>query len=133
MRPNLWAIRRVFYRRGLWPNLAKLIGAEVEYARDDYERADLLLEKARICGHLLGELGEAREALDEAVRLAPNHQGALLELERIVARTGDVAAQLDVWERLAEAAEHPARKTAFWLEVGRTAGASGPDETRAAA
>ena len=30
-RPNLWAIRRVFYRRGLWPNLAKLIGAEVEY------------------------------------------------------------------------------------------------------
>ena len=41
LRPNLWAIRRVFYRRGLWPNLAKLIGAEVEYARDDYERADL--------------------------------------------------------------------------------------------
>jgi len=124
LRPNLWAIRRVFYRRGLWPNLAKLIGAEVEYARDDYERADLLLEKARICGHLLGELGDAREALDEAVRLAPNHQGALLELERLAARTGDLAAQLDVWERLAEAAEHPARKTAFWLEVGRTAGAS---------
>ena len=24
LRPNLWAIRRVFYRRALWPNLAKL-------------------------------------------------------------------------------------------------------------
>ena len=24
LRPNLWAIRRVFYRRGLWPNLQKL-------------------------------------------------------------------------------------------------------------
>ncbi|HEY4055567.1 MAG TPA: hypothetical protein VGM39_03125, partial [Kofleriaceae bacterium] len=48
LRPNLWAIRRIFYRRGLWPNLAKLIGAEVEYARDDIERADLLLEKSRV-------------------------------------------------------------------------------------
>jgi tetratricopeptide (TPR) repeat protein len=124
LRPNLWAIRRVFYRRGLWPNLAKLIGAEVEYARDDYERADLLLEKARVLGHRMGELAEAREALDEAVRLAPNHQGALLELERLVARTSDAPALLDVWERLAEAAEHPSRKIAFWLEVGRAAGAN---------
>src|SRR5262249_27816354 len=35
LRPNLWAIRRVFYRRALWPNLQKLVDAEVEYARDD--------------------------------------------------------------------------------------------------
>src|SRR5204862_8322611 len=50
LRANLWAIRRVFYRRALWPNLVKLIAAEVAYARDDHERADLLLEKARIAG-----------------------------------------------------------------------------------
>ncbi|MDX2086222.1 MAG: hypothetical protein SFX73_00175 [Kofleriaceae bacterium] len=124
LRPNLWAIRRVFYRRGLWPNLAKLIGAEVDYARDDYERADLLLEKARVLGHRMGEIDEAREVLDEAVRLAPTHQGALLELERLVARSGDAPALIDVWERLAEAAEHPSRKIAFWLEVGRVAGAN---------
>src|SRR5262249_4470732 len=31
LRPNLWAIRRVFYRRGLWPNLLKLIDAEVRF------------------------------------------------------------------------------------------------------
>jgi len=54
--PEPVAIRRVFYRRGLWPNLAKLIGAEVEYARDDYERADLLLEKARILGHRMNDV-----------------------------------------------------------------------------
>jgi tetratricopeptide (TPR) repeat protein len=121
LRPNLWAIRRVFYRRGLWPNLVKLIGAEVSYARDDLERADLLLEKARVAGHHLGDLGEARAALDEAVRIAPQHQGALLELERIVARAGDVPAMLDVWERLAEAVEQPVRKISYWLEVARLA------------
>ncbi|HUJ63353.1 MAG TPA: tetratricopeptide repeat protein [Kofleriaceae bacterium] len=123
LRANLWAIRRVFYRRALWPNLAKLVAAEVEYARDDEERADLLLEKARVHAHHLNERDEARAALDEAVRIAPQHQGALLELERIVARTGDTAALLDVWERLAEAVEQPARKIAYYLEVGRAAAA----------
>ncbi len=124
LRPNLWAIRRVFYRRGLWPNLAKLIGAEVEFARDDLERADLLLEKARVLGHHMNDAAEARAALEEAVRIAPQHQGALLELERILARAGDTAALLDVWERLAEAVEHPARKITYWLEVARAAGSS---------
>ena len=121
LRPNLWAIRRVFYRRGLWPNLVKLIGAEVSYARDDLERADLLLEKARVAGHHLGDTDEARTALDEAMRIAPQHQGALLELERIVARTGDTTALLDVWERLADAVEQPVRKISYWLEVARAA------------
>ena len=121
LRPNLWAIRRVFYRRGLWPNLVKLISAEVAYARDDLERADLYLEKARVAGNHIGDLDEARTALDEAVRIAPTHQGALLELERIVARAGDIPALIDVWERLAEAVEQPARKISYWLEVGRAA------------
>ncbi len=122
LRPNLWAIRRVFYRRGLWPNLAKLIAAEVAYARDDLERADLLLEKARVVGHQLADRDEARSALEEAVRIAPQHQGALLELERIVAKAGDVPALLEVWERLADAVEQPARKVSYWLEVARAAG-----------
>ncbi|MFN0248056.1 MAG: hypothetical protein ACKV2T_14290 [Kofleriaceae bacterium] len=123
LRPNLWAIRRIFYRRGLWPNLAKLIGAEVDYARDDYERADLLLEQARVSSHQVGDTSAAREALDEATRIAPTHQGALLELERLAARDNDTQALLDVWERLAEAVEHLPRKISYWLEVGRTAGA----------
>jgi Tfp pilus assembly protein PilF len=124
LRPNLWAIRRVFYRRALWPNLQKLVDAEVEYARDDYERADLLLEKARISNHRLSDAPEARTALEEAVRIAPQHQGVLLELERVAARSGDVTALLDAWERLAEAVEQPARKIGYWLEVGRTAAAN---------
>jgi tetratricopeptide (TPR) repeat protein len=124
LRPNLWAIRRVFYRRALWPNLAKLVDAEVTYARDDYERADLLLEKSRLAAYRMDNLADARVALDEAVRIAPQHQGALLELERVLAKLGDDAALLDVWELLAQAVEQPARKVAYWLEVGRGAGAA---------
>jgi tetratricopeptide (TPR) repeat protein len=122
LRANLWAIRRVFYRRELWPNLTKLIDAELEYARDDYERADLLLEKARVHANHMNEPDEARTALDEAARIAPHHQAVLLELERVVAKAGDTSALIDVWERLAEAVEQPSRKVSYWLEVGRTAG-----------
>lgn len=129
LRPNLWAIRRVFYRRGLWPNLQKLVDAEVAYARDDYERADLLLEKARVSSHRLDDNDDARTALTEAMTIAPQHQGVLLELERIVAKSGDVPALLDVWDRLTEAVEQPARKVAYHLEVARAAAAT--DLTRA--
>ena len=121
LRANLWAIRRVFYRRGLWPNLVKLISAEVAYARDDYERADLLLERSRISSERMNDPGEARIALEEATQIAPQHQAALLELERLLSRANDTTALLDVWERLADAVEHPARKIAYWLEVARGA------------
>jgi tetratricopeptide (TPR) repeat protein len=124
LRPNLWAIRRVFYRRALWPNLVKLVDAEVAYARDDLERADLLLEKARISAHHMNQLADARASLDEAVRIAPQHQGALLELERVLAAQNDAPALREVWELLAEAAEQPSRKVGYWLEVGRAAGAA---------
>jgi Tfp pilus assembly protein PilF len=124
LRPNLWAIRRVFYRRGLWPNLQKLVDAEVAYARDDYERADLLLEKARVSAHRLSDNDDARTALTEAMTIAPQHQGVLLELERVVAKSGDVPALLDVWDRLAEAVEQPARKISYHLEVARACASS---------
>ena len=39
----------------------------------------------------MNDAAEARAALDEAVRIAPTHQGALLELERVVAKAGDTA------------------------------------------
>lgn len=118
-RPNLWAIRRVFYRRKLWPNLLKLIDAELRYVRSEEERADLLLEKARILAHQVGNYAGARQAAEEAVVVAPNQQVALLELERLVARENDPVALKEVWERLADAAVHPARKVATWLDVAR--------------
>ena len=131
LRPNLWAIRRVFYRRGLWPNLVKLIAAEVSYARDDYERADLLLEKARVAARI-SEHDEAKAALEEAVRIAPQHQGALLEYERAVARANDVTALMEAWELLAEAVEQPARKISYLLEIGRAAAPTDFERARSA-
>jgi hypothetical protein len=130
LRPATWALRRVLHRRALWADLAKLIDVELGQTTDDRERVDLLLERATVSGHA-GAAADARKALDEAVRLAPHEQGVLLELGRVVARGGDLPAQLDVWDHLAQAVHQPERKIAYWLEVAR--GASERDLPRARA
>ena len=122
--PASWALRRMLYRSGQWPDLLRLIGAELGAATSDHERVELLLERAVVSGHHESDDDQPRISLEVALRLAPRNQGALLELERVVARAGDLSALLDVWERLADAIDHPERKIAYWLLVARQAAAS---------
>ena len=124
LRPNLWAIRRVFYRRGLWPNLVKLIGAEVTYARDDYERADLLLEKARVAAYHMndarGGAGRARRGGD--ARAESPGRAARARADRGAARVTSPRCSTP-GSASPRRSRPPQRKIAYWLEVGRTAGA----------
>ena len=106
-RPTLWAIRRVFYRRGLWPNLVKLIDAETRYARDDDERADLLVEKARILEDKIKDAEAARGAYRRASELCAGCLPALFALERIALGAHDDDALLQLWPKLAAATTTP--------------------------
>ncbi|MBS1119104.1 MAG: Tetratricopeptide repeat protein [Deltaproteobacteria bacterium] len=132
LRPNLWALRRVLYHRALWADLLELFDAELGDATDVSERVELLVERAVVLGHQGSSEAQARIALEAAIELDPRHQRALLELERVVTRTGDLPALLGVWERLAEAIEQPDRKVTYWLEVVRAAAASDLGRARAA-
>jgi tetratricopeptide (TPR) repeat protein len=122
LRPNLWAIRRVFYRRGLWPNLIKLIDAELRFARSDSERADLLTEKGLILAEKAGATagsgpGEARTAFGQAADLDPTSIVPLLQLERLAEADGDLATLSDVWTRLVAASRRPERKLVHLLDL----------------
>jgi hypothetical protein len=129
-RANLWAIRRVFQRRQLWPNLIKLIDAELRVAASDDERAELSLEKARLL-ELHGERGAEADdggaawaAVQEARLFAPRHPAVLLEVERALiarAQRGEVVdADLEeVWIEQAEVFADPRRRCALWLDVAR--------------
>lgn len=128
-RPNRWALRRVLYRRALWPELERLIDIEIKGATEDAERVDLLFERALVSGRRKGGDDQARTALVGASQLAPHHQGVLFELERVVARSRDKPRLFDIWERLAEALDDPERKIAYLLEVGR--GCAATDHARA--
>ncbi len=125
LRANLWAIRRVFYRRALWPNLIKLLDAEARFAADDRERADLLAEKAAVLADKLGQTDDARSALEEAVHLDPAALTPLYALERIAAAEGDHARLVELWAQLAQASTRPERKLSylldqirFWIDQG---------------
>ncbi|MEZ4404667.1 MAG: hypothetical protein R3B06_31895 [Kofleriaceae bacterium] len=128
LRANLWAIRRVFYRRGLWPNLIKLIDAEARFARDDDERADLSIEKGAILADKLAQADDARAALEDAVLLAPGSLPALIALERVA---DDPARQVEVWAQLAEASHRPERKLVYLLDQVRFWTDQGADLDRA--
>jgi tetratricopeptide (TPR) repeat protein len=133
LRPNLWAIRRVFYRRGLWPNLIKLIDAELRFARSDGERADLFTEKGLILAEKAGAsaaasaAGEARTAFGQAADLDPTSILPLLQLERLAEADGDLATLADVWTRLVAASRRPERKLVHLLDLVRLHAEQGPD------
>jgi hypothetical protein len=133
LRPNLWAIRRVFYRRGLWPNLIKLIDAELRFARSDGERADLFTEKGLILAEKAGAsaassaAGEARTAFGQAADLDPTAILPLLQLERLAEADGDLATLADVWTRLVAASRRPERKLVHLLDLVRLHAEQGPD------
>ena len=136
LRPNLWAIRRVFYRRGLWPNLLKLIDADVRFARSDAERADLLVEKAQVIEDRQGDVAGAREVYDKAIALDPTSRPALLGRERLALVERDNEALLRVWRYLADATEIPARKVGYLIDAARLVAAlalAGPPADRDAA
>jgi tetratricopeptide (TPR) repeat protein len=122
--PNRWALRGVLYRRGLWPELERMIDIELKRAGEDAERVDLLFERALVSGRRKGGDDQARTALVGASQLAPHHQGVLFELERLISRSRDKQRLVDVWERLAEAIDQPERKVSHLLEVARACAAT---------
>ncbi|HET6612944.1 MAG TPA: tetratricopeptide repeat protein [Kofleriaceae bacterium] len=124
-RANLWAIRRVFYRRGLWPNLVKLIQAEARLAKDGDERADLLLEKAFIHEVHQHDASAARDAISEAIEADPGSLTALLRRERLALADKDRDTLTAVWQRLAERSEIPERKLCYRLDLAHLAAGEG--------
>lgn len=132
LRVNLWAIRGLFYRRSLWPNLDKLIEAELGHAQDDSDRAELWLERATIYARQQ-QLAAAVAATDRACELDRDNPAPLLFLERLLLGVGlDEPAQwlsgvtprerlLDVYKQFAQLAHAPARRSATWLRIAELA------------
>ncbi len=119
LRPNVWAVRRVFVARQLWANLLKLHEAEVRFEEDPARKAEVLLEKGWILHDRLGDVAAAREALGAAHEAFPTWLAPLLALERIALEAGDVAELAEVYRRMIDATDDPARKVTLLVELAR--------------
>jgi tetratricopeptide (TPR) repeat protein len=119
LKPNLWAIRRVFQRRALWPNLLKLLDAEIRFARSDAEKAELWVEKGNLYEDKLNQAAEAEDCYNKAAVAWPAAIAAWLALEKIFARKGDLAGLARVMRGQAAATAEPARRAALLLDLAR--------------
>ena len=127
LRPNLWALRRIFYRRSLWPSLLKLLDTEATSASTKREQAEAWTEKGHILEDRLGEVDEAISCYRQAHELDPDALGPLVALEKILAqKAGPAGASgrpseelLRVYRDLATATREPGRRVALLIEQAR--------------
>ena len=127
LRPNLWALRRIFYRRSLWPSLLKLLDTEAHSAPTKREQAEVWTEKGHILEDLLGEVDEAIVCYRRAHELDRTALAPLAALEKLLARkTGPAGASdrpseelLTVYRDLATATREPGRRVALLIEQAR--------------
>jgi tetratricopeptide (TPR) repeat protein len=118
LRPNLWAIRRIFERRNLWPNLRKLLDAEIRFATSPVEKSELLVEKAVLLEDHFNDPVTARCAYEEATCLHPGELRAWMALERLAtSEPGDGSTRIGIAKGLIAATLEPGRRVALCLEL----------------
>ena len=127
LRPNLWALRRIFYKRSLWPSLLKLLDTEASSASTKRERAEAWTEKGHILEDLLGEVDHAIVCYRTAHELDRAALAPLAALEKLLARQAGPAGAsgrpseelLTVYRELASATREPGRRVALLIEQAR--------------
>lgn len=119
LKPNLWAIRRVFERRALWPNLQKLLDAEIRFAKTPEEKAELLVEKGQLLEEQLNDPAGALDCYNKAVETSAAALPAWMALEKIYARERDLGGLARVYRGQADATGEPARKVALLIDLAR--------------
>ena len=130
LRPNLWAMRRSYLRRNLWPSLLKLLDTEARFASTKRERAEVWTEKGHILEDLLGEVQEAIVCYRTAHELDPSALAPLAALEKLLTQKGGLSEQggssirpsdelLSVYRGLTSVTNEPGRKVALLTEQAR--------------
>jgi tetratricopeptide (TPR) repeat protein len=119
LKPNLWAIGRVFERRQLWPNLQKLLDAEIRFARTPEEKAELLVEKGQLLEERLDDVAGALDCYNKAVEASPPALPAWMALEKIYTQGRDLGQLARVHRGMADATAEPGRKVALLIDLAR--------------
>lgn len=137
LRPNLWAVRRIFERRGMWPNVLRLIDAELRIAPGvGADRAELLVDRGTVLEDRLGDAAGAQTAFEQALEADPTCLRAYMALERRLLETrADLAQHRRVVAGMARATADSARRAALLIDLARLeadAGEEGADRAKAA-
>ncbi len=128
LRPNLWALRRAFERRSMWPNVQRLLEAELRFASTPAERAELLIERGVLLEDRMGDPAAAVEVFEAAAKADPSAIRAFMALERrLLEDGGDPERLRRVLGGLAAATRDPARRAALLIDLARLEAEAGED------
>ena len=133
LKPNLWAIRRVFERRALWPNLQKLLDAEIRFAKTPEEKAELYVEKGELLEDRINDPAGALDCFNRAIEASSASLPAWMALEKIHTRARDLGQLARVWRGMADATAEAPRKVALLIDLARMQEqiGGGPEQARA--
>ncbi|MFT3922541.1 MAG: hypothetical protein QM778_08405 [Myxococcales bacterium] len=131
---NLAALRGIeplYQQRERWPDLPKILEAQLEAVRTEKERIAILGKLARLFEEEFVKPEKAAERLEQILEIDPNHLDALSGLSRIyrtLQRWDDV---LNTYERHVSATPDRAEKIAIYKALGSTYAKELKDPARA--
>jgi len=118
-RPPLFALARIFERRGSFDNLRRIYDSAVRVARSDSERASHLIDLAILLYDHLNEPDRAVALLEEALTLDANSSVAAFALELHYSTVGELDDLDRVIDERASRTREPSLKSVLLTEVGR--------------
>ena len=119
LRPNVWAIRRIFVAHQLWPNLLKLLDAQSRFEEEPARLSEVLLEKGWVLQDYISDPSGAKDCFWEAHAANKQWLVPLLALEKLAMAQGDFDCLADVYRQMSEAAMDPERKVAMLVDLAR--------------
>ncbi len=113
------AIEVAIHRKaGRWKELAKALEAQLDRMTTPLARSNLLRELGRVAKDRLGDVAQARKALEQALELDPEDATTLVELARLCEQDKDWKRAVELRERAVESAKGSPRAAAILLELG---------------
>ncbi len=89
-------LERLHLREGNHASYMEVLTAKAGLARDPREKADVLLTAAQTQERFFQDITEARRLLEQALEVAPGHEGVEAALERLYAEHADADALVDL-------------------------------------
>jgi cellulose synthase operon protein C len=119
LRANLWAIRRIFASRELWPNVLKLFEAQLRLEEDPAQRMDVLLDRGRVLFDRLEDTEQARASFWQAHEADEGSIGPLLALQGLAIETEDDTLLVEVAGKMVAIADNDAQRVALLRQHAR--------------
>ncbi len=118
---GLQALDRIYAEQARWEDLAGVLERRIESTYDEFEVVELSYRLAQVFQNQLGNFEGAVQTYEEMLRIQPDHEMALQNLEQIHMALEAWEDLYDVLERRAQATHDPDEQAQFYARSAQIA------------